>query len=113
MESTLTQSVDGITQHFQHFHFSLIMITTKGDRINSEDGSAPDLTDMSRGIFGATVGIDRLLKLLDRNNIKASWFVPAHSIESFPDQIGKIRDASHEMYESASPPPPPDWPADC
>ncbi|PLB39135.1 polysaccharide deacetylase family protein [Aspergillus candidus] len=65
--------------------------------INSENGSAPDLTDMSRGIFGATVGIDRLLKLLDRNNIKASWFVPGHSIESFPDQIQKIRDANHEI----------------
>jgi peptidoglycan/xylan/chitin deacetylase (PgdA/CDA1 family) len=57
----------------------------------------PDLTDVSRGIFGATVGIDRLLKLWDKYNIKASWFIPAHSIESFPLQMMKIKEAGHEM----------------
>lgn len=55
------------------------------------------MTDMSRGIFGATVGIDRLLKLWEKYDIKTSWFVPAHSIESFPKQIAKIRDAGHEI----------------
>jgi len=55
------------------------------------------MTDVSRGIFGATVGIDRLLKLWEKYHIKANWFVPAHSVESFPKQIAKIRDAGHEM----------------
>jgi peptidoglycan/xylan/chitin deacetylase (PgdA/CDA1 family) len=55
------------------------------------------VTDVSRGIFGATVGIDRLLKLWEKYHIKASWFVPAHSVESFPKQVAKIRDAGHEM----------------
>jgi peptidoglycan/xylan/chitin deacetylase (PgdA/CDA1 family) len=44
------------------------------------------------------VGIDRLLKLWDRYGIKTTWFVPAHSIESFPEQLEKVRDAGHEMY---------------
>ncbi|KAL2820117.1 glucose 1-dehydrogenase [Aspergillus granulosus] len=65
--------------------------------INSEDGSAPDLTDVSRGIFGATVGIDRLLNLLNKNNIRATWFVPGHSVESFPEPIQKIKNANHEI----------------
>ncbi|KAJ5463993.1 hypothetical protein N7475_007128 [Penicillium sp. IBT 31633x] len=65
--------------------------------INTEDGHIPDLTDVSRGIFGATVGIDRLLKLWDKYNIKTSWFVPTHSIESFPAQMAKVRDAGHEI----------------
>lgn len=56
------------------------------------------MTNVSRGIFGATVGIDRLLKLWDKYSIKTSWFIPAHSVESFPKQIAKIRDAGHEMY---------------
>lgn len=30
-------------------------------------------------------------------SIKTSWFVPAHSVESFPNQIAKIRDAGHEI----------------
>jgi peptidoglycan/xylan/chitin deacetylase (PgdA/CDA1 family) len=43
------------------------------------------------------VGIDRLLKLWDKYNIKATWFTPAHSAESFPKQIRKIVDAGHEI----------------
>jgi hypothetical protein len=45
-------------------------------------------------------GIDRLLNLLERNNIKASWFVPARSIESFPEQVQKIKDANHVYHAS-------------
>ncbi|KAJ5177644.1 glucose 1-dehydrogenase [Penicillium coprophilum] len=40
--------------------------------INTEDGHTPDFTDISRGIFVATVGIDRLLKLWEKYNIKTS-----------------------------------------
>ncbi len=65
--------------------------------LNTQNGSPADLTNISRGVFGATVGTDRLLKLLDKYNIKASWYVPAHSIESFPKQMAKVRDAGHEM----------------
>ena len=67
-------------------------------RINTRDGSPANPTDVSRGVFGATVGIDRLLKLWDRYGIKTTWFVPAHSIESFPEQLEKVTDAGHEMY---------------
>lgn len=66
-------------------------------RINTRDGSPANPTDVSRGIFGATVGIDRLLKLWDKFGIKTTWFVPAHSIESFPEQLAKVRDAGHEL----------------
>jgi peptidoglycan/xylan/chitin deacetylase (PgdA/CDA1 family) len=48
-------------------------------------------------VFGATVGIDRLLALYDKYNIKATFFTPAHSIESFPKQLAKVRDAGHEL----------------
>jgi hypothetical protein len=66
-------------------------------RINTKTGAPASPTDVSRGIFGATVGIDRLLKLWDKFGIKTTWFVPAHSIESFPEQLAKVRDAGHEM----------------
>jgi len=65
--------------------------------INTKDGSAANPTDVSRGVFGATVGIDRLLKLFDKFGIKATWFVPAHSIESFPEQLAKVRNTDHEI----------------
>jgi hypothetical protein len=66
-------------------------------RINTRTGAPANPTDVSRGIFGATVGIDRLLKLWDKYNIKSTWFVPAHSAESFPGQIQKVIDKGHEM----------------
>ncbi|EXJ92799.1 hypothetical protein A1O3_01353 [Capronia epimyces CBS 606.96] len=65
--------------------------------LNTRDGSPANPTDVSRGVFGATIGIDRLLKLWDKYGIKATWFVPAHSIESFPQQLAKVRDAGHEI----------------
>ena len=39
------------------------------NRINTCDGSPQNPTNVSRGVYGATVGIDRLLKLLDKYNI--------------------------------------------
>lgn len=66
-------------------------------RINTKTGAPANLTDVSRGIFGATIGIDRLLKLWDKFGIKTTWFVPGHSIESFPEQLAKVRDAGHEL----------------
>jgi peptidoglycan/xylan/chitin deacetylase (PgdA/CDA1 family) len=65
--------------------------------LNTQDGKLVDVTNVSRGVFGATVGTDRLLKMLDKYNIKASWYIPAHTLESFPKNMAKIRDAGHEM----------------
>ncbi|KAI1857560.1 uncharacterized protein JN550_013193 [Neoarthrinium moseri] len=65
--------------------------------INTCDGSKQNPTNVSRGVFGATVGVDRLLKLFAKYEIKATWFTPAHTIESFPAQVGRIRDAGHEL----------------
>lgn len=62
-----------------------------------EDGCCTDRTNMSRGIFGATVGLDRVLKLFDKYGIKATFFTPCHTLESWPSQLAKVRDAGHEM----------------
>lgn len=67
-------------------------------RINTRDGSSIGATDVSRGIFGANTGTDRMLKLFEDNGIKASWYMPSHTILSFPEQMAKVRDAGHEMY---------------
>jgi peptidoglycan/xylan/chitin deacetylase (PgdA/CDA1 family) len=65
--------------------------------LNTTDGSPANPTNLSRGIFGATTGIDRLLTLFARHNIKATFFVPGHTLESFPSQLAKVRDAGHEL----------------
>lgn len=56
---------------------------------------SPD--DISRGVFAGEVGIPRLLKLFKKYNIKATWFSPGHSIESFPEEMKMIVDAGHEI----------------
>ncbi|PHH88154.1 hypothetical protein CDD83_7891 [Cordyceps sp. RAO-2017] len=53
--------------------------------------------DISRGIFAATVGTERLLKLFAKYDIKATWFIPGHSLESFPEEMARVRDAGHEL----------------
>ncbi|THZ00782.1 glucose 1-dehydrogenase [Aureobasidium pullulans] len=65
--------------------------------INTKDGTPQNGTNVSRGIFGATVGLERLLKLFNKHNIKATFFTPAHTIESFPKQLAKVKDAGHEI----------------
>ena len=56
---------------------------------------SPD--DISRGVFAGEVGAPRLLKMFRALDIKTTWFVPGHSIESFPDQMKMIVDDGHEM----------------
>ncbi|GAA5867479.1 hypothetical protein JCM3774_002916 [Rhodotorula dairenensis] len=53
--------------------------------------------DISRGVFAAEVGIPRLVKMLDKYKIKASFFVPGHTLDSFPGECALIRDAGHEF----------------
>jgi peptidoglycan/xylan/chitin deacetylase (PgdA/CDA1 family) len=56
---------------------------------------SPD--DISRGLFAGEVGSPRLLKLFERMQIKTTWFMPGHSIETFPDQMQAVADAGHEI----------------
>ena len=60
-------------------------------------GGEDSPNDISRGVFAGEVGVPRLLKLFDKYNIKATWFSPGHSIETFPEQMKMIVDAGHEI----------------
>jgi peptidoglycan-N-acetylglucosamine deacetylase len=60
-------------------------------------GGEDSPNDISRGLFAGEVGVPRVLNLLDKYEIKASWFVPGHSIETFPEQFQRIVAAGHEI----------------
>ena len=47
--------------------------------------------------FAGEVGTPRLLRLYDRYKIKTSWFIPGHSIETFPEQMREVAQAGHEI----------------
>ena len=53
--------------------------------------------DISRGLFSGEVGVPRLVELFRRFDIRTTWFIPGHSIETFPDQCRMVADAGHEI----------------
>jgi peptidoglycan/xylan/chitin deacetylase (PgdA/CDA1 family) len=54
-------------------------------------------SDIQRGIFAGEVGVPRLLSLFERYSIESTWFVPGHSIETFPREIDAVVAAGHEI----------------
>ena len=52
---------------------------------------------MSHQAYGARTGIARLLRLLDRRGIRATFFIPGYSAERWPAICRSIRDAGHEI----------------
>ncbi|SMO95685.1 Polysaccharide deacetylase [Thalassovita litoralis] len=56
---------------------------------------SPD--DISRGMFAGEVGSMRLLDLFDKLGIKTTWFIPGHSVETFPTQMKEVANRGHEI----------------
>ncbi|PWA13070.1 xylanase deacetylase [Pueribacillus theae] len=52
---------------------------------------------MARGEFGAEVGTPRLLKLFEKYNIKASWCIPGHTVDTHTDICKEIVKLGHEV----------------
>jgi peptidoglycan-N-acetylglucosamine deacetylase len=53
-------------------------------------------TSVSRGEFGA-VAVPRLLNLLSDRGLPSTWFVPGHTIETYPEVCQDIVAAGHEV----------------
>ena len=72
-------------------------------------GGYPSATPamLSRGEYGARVGVPRILQLLSAYGISATFFVPGHTAESFPGSVEAILNAGHEIahhgYEHRDP----------
>jgi len=52
---------------------------------------------LSRGEFGAEVGVPRLLQLFAEYDIHTTWCVPSHTLRTFPDQCAAIVEHGHEI----------------
>jgi len=51
---------------------------------------------ISRGEFAA-VGVERLLRILSRRGLAATFFVPGHTARHLPRVVAAIHDAGHEL----------------
>jgi peptidoglycan/xylan/chitin deacetylase (PgdA/CDA1 family) len=54
-------------------------------------------SELSRGEYGAVVGISRVLDLLERTGIKPTFCVPGHTADAYPTLIKRIRQQGHEI----------------
>jgi peptidoglycan/xylan/chitin deacetylase (PgdA/CDA1 family) len=52
---------------------------------------------LSRGEFGAEVGVPRLLELFRRFEVKATFATPGHTLVTFPHRVEEILAAGHEV----------------
>ena len=55
------------------------------------------LGDLEERRFGPRVGVDRILRLLDRLKLRATFFIPGWTVEHHPAPAARIRDAGHEI----------------
>jgi peptidoglycan-N-acetylglucosamine deacetylase len=53
-------------------------------------------TPVSRGEFGA-VAVPRILDLLARRHLPSTWFIPGHTIETYPDVCREVVSAGPEV----------------
>jgi peptidoglycan/xylan/chitin deacetylase (PgdA/CDA1 family) len=74
-----------------------VALTFDHDAISSEVDRDHGPVLRSRGEFGPRVGAPRVLALLERERIKATWFVPGHTIATFPESVAAIVAGGHEL----------------
>jgi peptidoglycan/xylan/chitin deacetylase (PgdA/CDA1 family) len=52
---------------------------------------------LSRGAYGANEGVPRILRLLDKYGLPATFFVPGDTADRHPDEVRAIVAAGHEV----------------
>jgi peptidoglycan/xylan/chitin deacetylase (PgdA/CDA1 family) len=57
----------------------------------------PTQAMLYRGEYGARVGVPRILDFLDAHALKATFFVPGHTVDSFPRETEAILERGHEV----------------
>ncbi|HEY7433092.1 MAG TPA: polysaccharide deacetylase family protein [Streptosporangiaceae bacterium] len=55
------------------------------------------LTALSEGRYGVTRGLPRILALLQRHGIRATFFVPGYTAQLHPGAVAAILDGGHEV----------------
>lgn len=74
-----------------------VALTFDGDAISDAVRRGDTPVKLSHGEFGIRVGTPRLLDLLEREAIPATWFMPGHTVETWPDVTLAIAAGGHEV----------------
>ena len=62
-----------------------------------QPSSASRLSVMSHQAYGPLTGMPRILDLLARREVRATFFCPGFTAERYPDLLRRVRDAGHEI----------------
>ena len=65
--------------------------------IAHDPSSTRRMSLMSHQSYGPKIAVPRLLQLLDRQDIKGTFFIPGFTAESYPDVVRRIADGGHEI----------------
>jgi peptidoglycan/xylan/chitin deacetylase (PgdA/CDA1 family) len=60
-------------------------------------GGQDSPNDIQRGVYAGEVGMPRLLDLLTSRGLPSTWFIPGHSIETFPRQVERVMKSGAEI----------------
>jgi len=63
----------------------------------ADPANATRLSVMSHQAYGPLTGVPRILRLLRRHELRATFYVPGHTAERYPEVIAKIADEGHEI----------------
>jgi peptidoglycan/xylan/chitin deacetylase (PgdA/CDA1 family) len=74
-----------------------VALTFDHDSISDGVRRGDSPVKMSHAEFGVRVGAPRILELLADRGIVSTWFVPGHTLETFPDSTAAILAGGHEI----------------
>ena len=74
-----------------------VALTFDHDAISDSVRRGDPPVKFSHAEFGPRVGLPRIIELLEREGIAATWFVPGHSLETFADNTQAILGGGHEL----------------
>ena len=65
--------------------------------LTADISSISRMTPMSHQSYGPLVGVPRILALLKRHDLEATFFVPGYSAQRYPQVVRSIAEAGHEI----------------
>jgi peptidoglycan/xylan/chitin deacetylase (PgdA/CDA1 family) len=74
-----------------------VALTFDHDAISDSVLRRDPVVKFSHGEFGPRVGAPRILELLERRAIASTWFVPGHTLVTFPESTEAILAGGHEL----------------
>ena len=74
-----------------------VAVTFDSDAISDSVRRGDPPVKLSHGEFGPRVAVPRILDVLEREAIGSTWFVPGHSLVTFPDSTRAILARGHEL----------------